>query len=878
VTLPSGSRLGPYEILAPLGAGGMGSVYRARDTRLGREVAIKLLSDELARDPDYLARFDREARVLAALEHQNIAGIHGLEESEGIRFLALELVAGETLSERLAGGQLSVVESLEIARQIAEALEAAHEKEIVHRDLKPANVKVTPGGKVKVLDFGLAKSLSGPAGGSAIETVSAGTTRDGTVLGTPAYMSPEQARGKPVDKRTDLWSFGCVLYEMLAGRRAFGGDTPFDALAGVLEREPDFSALPRSTPPEIRHLLERCLEKDPSRRFRDAGDARLEIEAALERLRGRPATGPGRSFWIGLAAAVLAVAVLLLFARRTRAPRAGGAPPRLTQVTFADGIEQFPAFSPDGSRIAFTAEAGGVRQLFVKDLASGEERRLTSGDFDDIQPAWSPDGRVLAFVRSRLAGARLEPGDVFGFYAGGDVWTLDLASHREGRLIENAFNPSWSPDGKQIAVDASWAGGRRIWTVGSGGSNPAQMTSDVSEAVAHVRPRWSPDGTKVVFQNIEGTKFDVRVADIATKKLVSVTNDLFLDVNPVWSASGMSIDFSSSRTGGLNIWRMPVRADGSPDGPARQLTTGAGQDVEISASKDGKRLAFTILKQNADLWKLPVSAATGQGTGPPQPAVATTREDSRGAWSPDGGRIAFNSDRAGDMNIWIFTAKDGATRQITRGPGGDYQPEWSPDGRRLAFFSSRAGNADIWTVGADAGGLRALTTGSSIDINPFFSPDGSRIAYQSDQSGRLEVWIMSADGTSPSQLTRAGVTGHFLRWTKDGGSVLFRCACGGAPRTMRAPLSGGEPQPAGEIAGGAHMSLSPDFSRVMDVVAHKVLWVSPLAAGGRPEKVFEFDDPDSRIDYPVWSPDGAWVLFDRFRPQGGDVWVMEGLE
>jgi TolB protein len=308
----------------------------------------------------------------------------------------------------------------------------------------------------------------------------------------------------------------------------------------------------------------------------------------------------------------------------------------------------------------------------------------------------------------------------------------------------------------------------------------------------------------------------------------------------------------------------------------QQLTTGAGQDVQPAISRDGQRLAFSNLKQNADLWKLPVSA-TGTPNGPAQPVVATTREDSRGAWSPDGQTIAFNSDRSGDMNIWLYSTKDGSARQLTRGPGGDYQPNWSPDSRQLVFFSSRSGNLDIWTVEVASGKLAQLTTNPSIDVNPFFSPDGRYVAYQSDQGGRLEVWLMSANGSAPRQLTRVGVGGHFLRFSRDGQALVFRCPCGGKPQTMEVPIRGGEPQPLAEVAGGSHMSFSPDFSRIMDVVGHKAFWVSPLVAG-KPAKVFEFGDPDVRVDYPVWSPDGHFILFDRFRPQGGDIWLMEQFQ
>jgi Tol biopolymer transport system component len=876
VTLAAGDRLGTYEILTALGAGGMGEVYRAHDGRLGREVAVKVLPDAFASDPDRAARFDREARALATLNHPGIATIYGVEEQSGVKFLVLELVPGDTLGERLRHGALPMEEALRISAAIAAALEAAHDKGIVHRDLKPANVKVTPEGGVKVLDFGLAKAAPAAATElSASPTLTSDGTQAGAILGTPVYMSPEQSRGKPVDRRTDIWSFGCVLYEMLTGAKAFDGETPSDVVAAVLTREPDWQALPARTPESVRRLLRRCLEKDPAHRLRDAGDARLELEEAIGA--ERPAEARRirlHAAWLLLPLAAIALALVAL--PRWRRERATAAF-TLTQVTSAEGLEQFPAWSPQGDRLVYSAEVGPVRKLFVRRLDSGEDAQLTHGDADDIQPAWSPDGGTVAFVRSRQEGKRLEPGDVFGIYDGGDVWTIEVASGQESQRASDAFNPSFSPDGTRLALDASWGGPRRLWVLDAQGRNPQQATTDVSEAVWHIRPRWSPDGTKLVFQNLERTKFDVRVVDLATKKMTWVTNDLARDIDPAWSAGGF-VYFSSDRGGGINIWRVPVTPDGTPSGLRQQVTTGAGQDVELALSRDGKRLAFAILKQNADIWKLPVSPQDGRPAGPPQAVVATTREDSRGTWSPDGSQIAFNSDRTGEMNIWIATAEGGSARQLTRGPGGDFQPNWSPDGGRIAFFSSRSSNADIWTVEVASGRLTQLTRAGALDINPFFSPDGARIAYQSDQGGRLEVWVMNADGSAPRPLTHAGVSGHFLRWTRDGQAVVFRCnPCSGKPQTMQVPLAGGEPQPVGEMQGGAHISFSPDFAAIMDVVGHKALWVSPLK-GGQPYKIFEFDDPDTRIDYPVWSPDGRFVLMDRFRPQGGDVWLMENVQ
>jgi Tol biopolymer transport system component len=871
VSLAAGTKLGPYEILGQIGAGGMGEVYRARDSQLGRDVAIKLVSEAVAKDAESMARFEREARLLAAVNHPNIAAIYGIEERSGTRFLVLELVEGEPLDAMLASGPLGVPRSLEIGRQIADALSAAHEKGVVHRDLKPSNVVVSASGRVKVLDFGLAKDVEEQAAAGSRVVTSPAMTAAGTILGTPAYMSPEQARGKPVDRRTDVWSFGCVLYEMLCGRRSFGGDTVTDCLAAIVERQPDWTALPRATPPQVRRLLRHCLEKDPEKRLRDAGDAKLEIEEALE-----PARRKGGR-WLGaLALAAVVAAVVFVVARR---PSTGRAPmPKLSQLTSAEGIEDSPAWSPDGHSVAYAGEAGGVRKIFVKRLGEGEATMLSAKNgFDDIQPAWNPDGKTVAFVRAREPGRRLEPGDVFGLYTGGDVWTVEVATGKETRLLENAANPSFSSDGR-LAVDAEWVGPPRIWITDAAGHNPQQATTDVSEAVDHVRPRWSPDGKRIVFQNIERTKFDVRVVDLASKQLTWVTNDLPRDVQPVWSPSGRFIYFTSDRAGGLNLWRVAVSPTGAPQGPLQQLTTGAGQDLDAAISRDGKRLAFAILKQNADLWVLPLDPSNGRPTGSPRELVATTREDSRGAWSPDGKRVAFNSDRDGDMNIWIRDLQDGSTKPLTRGPGGDYQANWSPDGKSVVFFSSRSGSANIWKADVASRALTPLTHDASIDVNPFYSPDGRWIAFQSDRSGRLEVWVMGADGSAPRQLTRTGVSGHFLRWTADGSGVVFRCPCGGKAQTMKVGLDGADPQPTAEVSGGAHMSFSPDRSFIIDVVGHKTVWVSPLDGGGKPYQVFAFDDPDSRIDYPVWSPDGKELLFDRFRPQGGDIWLMEDFE
>jgi len=570
-----GERLGPYEVTAKLGEGGMGEVWRARDTKLERDVAIKVLPAAFVEDHERLARFEREAKLLAQLNHPNIAHIYGMEASGESHALVMELVEGPTLAERMESGSLPLDESLSLARQIAEALEEAHEKGIIHRDLKPQNIKASIEGRVKVLDFGLAKAMdpmgAASGGGSASQlaqspTLTLGATQMGVVLGTAAYMSPEQAKGFAVDKRADIWAFGVVLYEMLTGRRLFEGDSVPETLAGVLKNSIELGTLPEEIPAAIRRLLRRCLERNPKNRLHDIADARLVIDDLLAG-RAEPPTPDAVAPAAKLSRAtrlavlgVLAVGVVagFLAGRGTNAPAAKGAASssalEVRKLTFRPGEEEFPALSPDGKSLFYDAVREGAQDLDVYFMPIGGRRAIdltTDSSVDDWYPAVSPDGSTIAFRSER---------------DGGGIYLMGTTGESPRRLTAGCFDPAWSPDGARIACTTApasdpfdrGANGRlEIVDVATGGRTEL-ATGDASA------PAWSPDGRWIAYWGVPGDESgrrDLWNVAAAGGEPIRLTDDPPYDWNPVWSADGSKLYFLSNRGGGPNLWRLPIDRD-----------------------------------------------------------------------------------------------------------------------------------------------------------------------------------------------------------------------------------------------------------------------------------------------------------------------------
>ncbi len=727
MSLAPGSRIGVYEILGPLGAGGMGEVFRARDTRLARDVAIKALPAEFARDPERLARFEREAKLLASLTHPHIAGIYGIEEVDGHRYLILEFVEGETLAQRIDRGPLPMEDSLQVARQIAAALETAHESGVVHRDLKPGNVMITPAGDVKVLDFGLAKSGTGSASGSDVSlshspTLTHQGTAAGVILGTAAYMSPEQARGRAVDKRTDIWSFGCVLYECLVGRQAFAGDTVSDLIARILEREPDWDALPASTPSRIRGLLRRCLEKDVKRRLRDIGDARIEIEDVIAVRSSAPSAAASgkRGVRMGANAWLLAVALILVTAAVTRLAgplfeHASTPPPVRFEVPEAPGTHMVvdgaeSAISPDGRTLAFCAtDSAGISRLWLRPLESLAARPLP-GTEDASLPFWSPDSRSIAF------------------FAGTDKLKKIFADGGTPETIGSIKGPrggTWHRNGTILLAPLSEG---PIYKVSANGGESVPVTTLDSTETAHRFPQFLPDGNHFLYSSLppHDGKFTIYLGSLDGKERRAVLTTAASGV--VYAEPGYLLYARDDAIVAHRFDAKNGRVIGEPvslgDHPLGTNYSGA---PPFSVSANGTLTYETNAAFAAHLVWADVNGKT-LDTVPMVPGRYINV-----ALSPDQHRAVLM--RAASMfqsDLWMADLERGVVTRLTYDEGQADAAHWSPDGTRIAHTFSTYGSPPkivIETIGAGA------STQSFLENDPAFkwvsgwTPDSRSIVF-----------------------------------------------------------------------------------------------------------------------------------------------------
>ncbi len=835
--LDPGARLGAFEIISPLGAGGMGEVYRASDTRLRRDVAVKILPEEVTRDRDRLTRFEREAHLLASLNHPNIGAIYGFEASGDVRFLVLELVEGEELAAKIARAPLAIAEAARIGLQIAEALEAAHEKGIIHRDLKPANIKITPDGTVKVLDFGLAKG-QGPDGApgsddiSLSPTLTMAATQAGVILGTAAYMSPEQAAGQPVDRRSDVWSFGVVTMEMLTGRKTFGGETVSHTMASVLKEEPDWSNLPADCPPRLRTLLQRCLTKSVRRRLQSIGEARVVLEEyrdSPDSFREKPVaeTGAGVAPSAWARWMPWAIAALLGIALASSPWWLGGSAavperPRRFEMSVPEGEHLFRGYgssaviSPDGTRIAYITEVNDSRRLYVHYLDQWTGSMIQEGPSSatgPYNPFFSPDGQWLGFVtRTELKKVPVR---------GGSPITLCSLDRNRGS--------SWGADG---TIVFSRTPGGPLFRVSSSGGEPEAITTLDEQAGerSHRWPQVLPGGKAVLFTSMAGeNNFDlakIEVLDLETRQRKVVHQG---GSYGRYLPSGHIVYYFQGTLFGFPFDLSRLEPAGSVTPLVENLAGGRSEGgAQFSVADDG-----TLIYSSGDA-EATTTLVWVDRQGRATPLWDTPQDYQSPTLSPDGTLLAVALEAEGNTDIWIYDIERHVPTRLTFTEGDDTDPIWSPDGEHVYFFSDRDGKPSIYRTLADGSGEpepivtsdkplfggsvspdgkwlayskdgsdvvdihihpleggedNRFSTGQAIEFGPDFSPDGRWIVYGSNESGGFEVYVRPVSGGRGKwQISRNG--GIWPRWSHDGRSILYRQVGSGSMKSVAVEASG----------------------------------------------------------------------------------------
>jgi Tol biopolymer transport system component len=765
-----GFEVGPYRVERLLGAGGMGEVYLALDTRLGRRVALKILPARFTADAERVARFEREARAVSSLNHPNIVTVYDVGSgAEGLHFIATEYVEGRTLRE-LAAAPPPLKEVLSIAAQAAEALAAAHGAGVVHRDVKPDNVMARADGYVKVLDFGLAKLVEA---GDAGPRDDAARTAPGAVMGTARYMSPEQAAGERLDARTDLWSLGCVIYELATGVSPFARADRVATLNAILNEEPEpVTKHDPGLPAEIDRILSKALEKDRELRYQTASDLRADLRRLQREVDSlatwsddrAAATGPAeprRRRWALPAAAgvlllvVAGVAAWWWSARRAAAPDWSRA--THTQLTDRDGVEHFPALSPDGRAFVYASDEAGNYDIFAQRVGGKNRTNLTADSAaDDTQPAFSPDGNSIAFRSEREP-----PG----------LYVMGATGENVRRIADGGFHPSWSPDGKELVFSERGrvspstrnAHPSALWVVNVETGAKRQLAAPGDA----MQPAWSPSGARVAFWFIPPGvgRSDIATMPSAGGEAVVVTRDAATNWNPVWSPDGRYLYFASDRRGQMNFWRVRVEEQtGAVLSGPEAVVTPSTFSSHLAFSRDGRRMIYVQTDSQTNLQAVGFDAQAERVSGEPTWVTRGDRQVSRPELSPDGARFVMRLARRTQDDI-VTVSRDGRDwRDLTDDRFFDRYPRWSPDGRRIAFTSDRGGAYEIWTIDADGANLRQVTAGGETDTSfPLWSPDGRRLLYRA--AGFNYVIDPAAGAPSRQRLPpSAGLADEFVAW------------------------------------------------------------------------------------------------------------------
>lgn len=869
-----GTTLQHYRIVRAIGSGGMGEVYAAEDLRLHRTVALKILPPDMAVDRDRLERFLREAQAAAALNHPNVVTLFGVEESSGTHFLTMELVEGRTLADLLADGAVTPPLFFRLAIQLADAIGAAHDRGIVHRDLKPANVMVTPQGRVKVLDFGLAK-LKREAAVVADRTTQM-VTEAHVVLGTAAYMSPEQAEGRPVDARSDIFSAGVVLYEMATGTRPFRGETAMALMSSIIKDTPvPPSAANARVPRELDRVIRRCLAKDPAERYQHAVDLRHDLEDLQPSARSAFSLGgrlrvPRWALAAGVSVLALGAAALAYFAGSWRTDGTGSSRPApridVARLTTQPGAELFPSFSPDGKWVVYAADVSGVRQIYLQSVPGTSAFPLTTDpQSDGDEPAFSPDGETIAYRSSR---------------DGGGIWIMSRTGESPRRITRAGFRPTWSPDGTELAYTTEQVDINPQNSVGHSGLWIVKIATREARRVTEmdaVLPSWSPNNKRIAFLRRLGRTgpagiFTVPVGGGAP---VPVTEASSLSWSPSWSRDGRFLYFASDRGGSMNLWRVAIdEVSGAPTGEPEPITTPAISLAHPSISADGTRVAYANVQATQNIHRLTIDPVAGTAKPESEPFTSGTLRWSSPDPSPDGSMVAFYSLVQPDAKIFVQRTDAAVPRQITPDAAFDRNPRWSPDGRWIGMFSRRNGPLEVWRIRPDGSDLQQLTVHGGTYMA--WSPDGSRIAAVSaiEDPAQRGIFVFDPDRPweeqQPERLPPPGdSSSRFLvnSWSPDGERLVGEmddsrrgiAVYSFATRTYERLTDDGE-----------WPVWLPDSRRVLFVAGKKAFYVVDIRTKAV-KKIFSVTR--DVIGPPRLTRDGRTAYFSR-RNTESDIWIV----
>jgi eukaryotic-like serine/threonine-protein kinase len=939
--LAAGQKLSQYKIIRSLGAGGMGEVYLAEDPKLGRRIALKLLPGYLMNDQNRLRRFRQEARAASALNHPNILTVYEVGQVDGTEFMVTEYVEGETLRARMARTPLSISEVLDVAIQVASGLSAAHEAGIIHRDIKPENIMLRKGVLAKILDFGLAKLAEPPAFAADKEsTLAQVNTTPGLIMGTANYMSPEQARGGEVDERTDVFSLGAVVYEMIAGRGPFDGETTTDVISLLLQKEPvPLVRLAPEVPAELARIVTKALRKDREERYQVVKDMMLDLKSLKEELEfksrlersaapefsgtGAPiserttsllATDRGSGLEVNeqtrttvgvkserlittykvisalgvLALIGLAFVLYQLWRRNLSENQQTGSNAAetavvlsTTQITNWPGLDVYPSLSPEGNAVAYSSDHGGSFEIYVKLLTPGaRELQLTSDGQQNFQPAWSPDGKLIAYFSEKRHG----------------IWIVPATGGAERQLTEFGSNPAWSPDGSLIAfqssesVDLAATGGfgalppSTLWIIPARGGDAKQITPVGKPPGGHGAPSWSPDGKRIVFVATDGSSnTDAWNVSAEGTDLKQVTRQRLWIYNPIYSPDGEHVYYGGvSKSGNFVLYELPVsKANGEAVGEAVEIAnTGLARIKHLTISASGKKLAYGAPMIRGNISSVSVSPASGKALG--APAALTQDTSLRKAtplFSPDGRKIAYTQFSGGtNQDIWVMDADGSNPTQLTTDPAIDCAPSWFPDNDLIAFQSDRGGRPAVWTISLQSRRERVLADlGADLGGWPRVSPDGKMIVFNSTKSGTINVWVVPVEGGTPAQLTFDRELAGFACWSPDGKFLAFEIKRGNNDSVFIMSADGGASEQLTFDSGLSWpMSFSPDGDRIVFAGFRNgiwnIYWISRTTK--QQQQVTNYTKLNTFVRYPSWSPSGDHIVYE-YAETTGNVWVID---